>query len=256
MCDLGLRSFAKKILISGEKMYQKSAGYRLSILLCVLIAVFCLFPLSGSAGPTAPSFKWVETFDELDLNSRWSWVREDPTHWSLSVNPGFMHIITQPGGLLAGDNNAQNLLLSPAPPGDFVITTRVKIEPTENFQGAAIFVYQDDDNYLTVTRRYGNGQVVTFREEVNAVSSSFSTPETATDLYLRITRVGGVYEGMYSLDANLWVLLGSFSPNFVNPQIGIGSQSGTSLNEIPTDYYDFQLDSYANCLYLPVIGKP
>lgn len=39
----------------------------------------------------------------------------------------------------------KNILLTSAPDGDYRITTRVRVSPTENYNGAALYVHQDDD---------------------------------------------------------------------------------------------------------------
>ncbi|MGD8968762.1 MAG: hypothetical protein PVI07_14750, partial [Anaerolineae bacterium] len=41
---------------------------------------------------------WSDDFSSLSLGPTWSWVREDPTHWSLTQHPGFLRMTTQQGG--------------------------------------------------------------------------------------------------------------------------------------------------------------
>lgn len=197
---------------------------------------------------------WIDNFDSASLDSRWSWIREDPSHWNLTSMPGFLHIITQLGSVGVG-NDAKNLLLTSAPHGNYRITTKVSIEPTANFQGAGIFVYQDDNNYLKVSRRFGNGQKVTFRQEINGEIYSFDDEVTASTVYLRLSRDGDAYVGMYSLDGVTWSYLGQYNQSMTNPKIGIGSENGPSEIEIASDYDFFQLDDYTNYLFLPSLFK-
>jgi beta-xylosidase len=209
---------------------------------------------STAALPTS-SVTWIDNFDSSSPNSRWSWVREDPTHWNLTSNPGFLHILAQPGGLFQTGNDTRNLLFTAAPSGAYQITTKVTISPTENFQNAAIYVYQDDDNYLRLSRRYADGDKVDFRREVSGTVTTLSVNEFATVVYLRIAREGDSYMAYYSTDGSSWISVGQRSMPLLNPKVGIGSECGPSTTEIPTDFDFFQLDDYTHYLFLPLVVK-
>ena len=238
-------------------MYRKINFKIWRVVLCIIIFGSYLATLNASAATrfTTTYDTWTDNFDSVSLNSRWSWIREDPTHWNLTSNPGYLRIITQQGGLIDIGGTAKNILLTAAPIGRYQITTRVTITPTENFQGAAIFVYQDDDNYLTIARRYGNENKVSLRKEVNGVQTTLEVLEAATTLYLRIDRNGDTYTGTYSTDGIVWINIGGFDLTFNSPKVGIGSQGGTSLIEIPSDFDFFQLVDYTNHLFLPLTSK-
>src|SRR5690349_1371022 len=72
--------------------------------------------------PTADSNFFHEDFDG-NLAALWTWVREDPQNWSLIDLPGSLVINVRPGYVVAHSNS--NLLLRPAPTGNFLIETRV-----------------------------------------------------------------------------------------------------------------------------------
>lgn len=197
---------------------------------------------------------WEDDFSSMTLNSAWSWINEDPTHWSLTDNPGFMQIITQNGGIFARAHH--NLLITEAPFGNYQITTKVTISPTENYQGAAIIVYVDDDNYIRVSRRYADAGEVNFRHEDNDIQLVNNyVSETATTLFLRIVKVGNVYSGFYSLDGISYIYIGQTTAAFTNSKIGIISESGPSTTEIPSDYDFFKLEYNYHSLYLPLVIK-
>jgi len=202
----------------------------------------------------APRPRWPVGIQPL-LHSRWSLLREDPTHWSLTAHPGFLRIVAQPGGLFQDGNNARNLLFRPAPPGPYQITTKVTMMPTENFQGAAIYVYQDDDNYLRLSRQYGNGDTVDLRLEVNGVAVTVSLPESATTVYLRIAREGDSYTASYGTDGSSWTLVGGKNMHVINPKVGIGSECGPSTTEIPADFDYFQLEDSSHHVFLPAVNR-
>jgi hypothetical protein len=88
----------------------------------VLTLALSALNLTAAAEPSTPAAGWTDDFDSPTLDSRWFWLDEDPTHWSLTARPGFMRIIPQEGG--------KNVLLQAAPADDYVIETRLLFEPT------------------------------------------------------------------------------------------------------------------------------
>lgn len=197
---------------------------------------------------------WEDDFNSTTLNSTWSWLNEDPTHWSLTDNPGFMHIITQNGGIFASAHH--NLLVTEAPSEDYQITAKVFISPSENYQGASVIVYADDDNYVRVSRRFADAGEVNFRHESNDVlSANIGFDETATTVYLRITKQGNVYSGFYSIDGNGYTYIGQTTAVLTNPKIGILSENGPSTTEIPSDYDFFKLETNSHSIYLPLLTR-
>jgi hypothetical protein len=189
-------------------------------------------------------YYWDEYFSSTDLHPLWSWVREDGTHWSLNDNPGNMRITTQTGGIfeVTGSNNQQNILLMQAPQNDLQLTTLVTIDPSENFQHAALLVYEDDDNYVEINRAYADGDYVDFDIEIGGVVSSTSVAVTADTLYLRIVRVGNVYSGYYSLDGVVWEMVDSGTADLSGAMVGLGASSGASSTEITADFDEFHLE--------------
>ena len=50
--------------------------------------------LANAASSAVSSVTWTDDFDAASLDSSWSWIRNDPTHWSLTERPGFLRITT------------------------------------------------------------------------------------------------------------------------------------------------------------------
>jgi len=157
-----------------------------------------------------------DEFNGPRLSPRWTIVNEDSAQWSLSARPGFLRITTHTGAV--GD---RNLLLQPAPPGDFDLRTRLLFAPTRNFQAAGLVLYQDADNYWMLCRGYcgfagpacvGNG--IYFDGSERGIMSGFSSLGTTVqgEAYLRVVRLGGTYTAYYSPDGVDWTLVGSRSP--------------------------------------------
>ena len=93
---------------------------------------------------------FLDTF-EGELSSAWSWVNEDPERWMIT-SEGWLAITADNPSVLASEQDIQqvNLLVQPAPDGDFVITTRLVSDPNENFQQGGIFLLLDGVNYVSI----------------------------------------------------------------------------------------------------------
>ena len=216
---------------------------------------------ANAATPAASSVTWTDDFSSASLDSRWSWIREDPTHWSLTARPGFLRLTTQ-----QTFSNVNNLLVQNAPVGDYEILTRVIFTPTENFQIASLLAYQDDNNSLALGRAYcdvppptcvGNGIYFDRVEGGSLVGSNFAMTTTVQgDAYLRMLRHGNVYTGYVSTDGTNWILVGVHTVTITPTQIGFkASNQAQGATEIPADFDFFTLIDNSQRLYLPLILK-
>jgi len=236
------------------------AKTRLLLTLVLCLPLLTLHPtrtariVSAKAQPGESA--WRDEFESPSLQPRWSWLREDPTHWSLTARPGFLRVITQTGGVFATRNNQKNLLLTPAPTGDFRITTKVSISPSESYQFAALQVYQDDDNYVQVNRSYAGGSVVSFDLELGGVVTNTNVAVSATTLYLRICREGTTYAGYFSTDGFNWSPVGQYTAVLLAPKVGLGAANNLAdVPEIPADFDFLQVEPAVTRVLLPVIMK-
>ena len=116
--------------------------------------------LSGAPDPNPaprpPTLVAVETFDGK-LHLRWKPVRPDPKYASLTKNKGKLTITTQRGSIHADEASrdeppARNIYLidNPLPDdADFEVTACLSgFAPKQEYQQAALILYNDDDNYL------------------------------------------------------------------------------------------------------------
>lgn len=220
-----------------------------------------------SLPPQAAARVWNDGFDEPALAGGWMWMREDAHHWSLSARPGWLRIQTQAQRLLFdAPNDMQNILLRPAPPGDWTITTQVAFSPTHDFHQAGLWVYRNDDNFLAVDRGFcagcasqGNG--VFLDSELDGVPAfGAAQPFAPTTTYLRIQRVGARYTASYSRDGTSWTLLGQTErPDLAHALVGISASNSSAEASIPSiaaDFNSFQMDSQALSTYLPAVRRP
>lgn len=67
---------------------------------------------------------------------------------------GQLRITASDASLLGIENGLNNLLLRDVPEDDFDILTRVVGAPSVNFQQAAIFTYEDENNFVSVNRGF------------------------------------------------------------------------------------------------------
>ena len=195
----------------------------------------------------------------------WLWLGEDPTSWSIEQVGGNSYLrleMTSDSGILCALNTNHNLLLlrKPIPDGsDFTAETMVIFDPQQNFQGAVLLAYQDDDNFVAVNRGFCDpaygcvGDGVYFDEEADGCCFCIPGFRTAVPLFdaagsigvevpvwLRITREGSVYSAYFSLNGRDWNLIGSHTgPNLTNVRIGITTYAGGTGNLGPIADFDY-----------------
>ena len=75
-------------------------------------------------------------------------------------------------GIDKTENNLENILLTLASGLDYQISTRLAFTPTENYHEAGLLIYQDDDNYVLLSRAYVDGGIVRIKSEIGGVTSN------------------------------------------------------------------------------------
>jgi beta-xylosidase len=191
---------------------------------------------------------WHDPFGKSTLNSAWSWVDEDPTHWSLTARPGFLRIITQ--------DPYPNRLIRPMPGEDFQIRTRLLFEPYQNFQFAGLLVFLDQENYLQFGRAFAgnNGIFYDHIEGGDFIPPSFGTFISETDeVYLQLTRHGNTFTAYASGNGTQWIEIGSHTIGF--KPVGVGLFANNQLSgqdEINADFDFFLMEYQASQVFLPL----
>src|ERR1051325_7661608 len=118
-----------------------------------LVPTPTVIPPTASPAPTAtadPNFFRDDFVGALD--SKWTWLREDPVNWSLATVPGSLQINVA-GGYVPQHTNF-NVLLRPAAAGDFQIETQITFSPQDNFQFAGLIIYESDSDFIQAGRSY------------------------------------------------------------------------------------------------------
>lgn len=223
----------------------------------LLAAVILIFSAPQPAlTATSAQISWTDEFNSSTLDSRWEWMRESVDHWSLTENPGYMRITTQPGNI----QTSNNLLVQPAPAGNFEISTHVYFTPSENFQMAGLIIYEDSDNYIQFGRAYcgfiesgcvENGIYFDHIERGEYINSNFALTTTLTgEAYLKIKRLGDQYTGYVSENGSDWIEAGTHTAVGELTPVSVGLAAfnqSESAAEIDADFDNFQL------VYDPVI---
>jgi len=165
--------------------------------------------------------------DDFDGNLQpgWTWQNEVPSRWTITQD-GWLQIIGEDASLL-GEGMQSNLLWHELPEGDFEITVHLKANPTDNFQQATIYIYEDGENYIAINRGYcgpcatqGNGIYMEYK--INGQLGAYNLATKETDLFLRLESKGNVVSGYYAFAPDKWVRLGRFGNYFAFKKVGLG----------------------------------
>ncbi len=205
-------------------------------------------PTQSPPSPTPTTCSFRDDFDATTLNPAWSWIREDKTHWSFSATPGNLQITTRSKESIFGKlSNQKNLLLQKAPSGNFEVITKVAFDPTKDFQKAALLVYQDDDNFVMVSRAscaQCRGGGVDLSVEVAGKSTlgfdvGMYKAFPRSPVYLKIGKDGTRYKGYYSTDGTSWSQVGEQTHSgLTDIKVGVTAtnDSNVDTSEIPADF--------------------
>ncbi len=186
-----------------------------------------------------------DEFVNETLSTRWSWVRESSSHWHFGSRAGIgkgehLGIVLQTGDL-AENNDVQNILLQPKPPGDFSIRTIADLTSlNSNYQQTGLIIYQDDDNYIQLVRIYNDGPSLQFLAEVDGIIIERTRTINNHMLPIRIEFSGDSYRGFYSTNGLDWLQLGqAVSVNWPEAKVGLTAYNPLSETSSTTAYFDW-----------------
>lgn len=189
-----------------------------------------------------------DEFDQLPLDPKWKWVREDQTHWSFKTSPGYLQILTQQKDLWHTINTAP-LLLQPLSTDDFEIVTKIVMAPNENYQQGGLILYGNDDNHFRLTYGYFDRRGFEFSKEINGQFESIILPAPSGDnFYLRISKSGENFSGYYSSDGSEWIIVGKYSDTKIAiAQIGLTAFGSASSTKTSVDFDFFHVTCGTDC---------
>lgn len=185
--------------------------------------------------------------DDFDgqLQPGWRWENENPQKWSIT-NDGFLQIVGEDPTLLNGEKQS-NLLWRDLPEGNYAIIVHLKAKLFANFQQAAIFLYEDPENYITINHGYCDfcktgGEGIYMDYKVGGQLGTYAASFSGEEVYLKLESKDNVISGYYATSPDEWVRLGRFANIFQFKNVGIGVSncgSESSSNSIVTGQYDY-----------------
>ena len=154
----------------------------------------------------------------------WQWIdpdeRNKPTPHD--VKSRVLRIRIPNGKNLYGENLTAPRYVKPIT-GDFQIETRVKFSPKENYQGAGLLIFKDNNNYLRFERAYGGvggggeGLRIDVKSgrEYNPIITPNDIPTEISEVDLKIVRTGKVFTAYWRSDEESeWREAGEFISDF------------------------------------------
>jgi beta-xylosidase len=204
-------------------------------------------PTPGEIYTAAPEPYFRDDFDG-ELKPGWEWINEDEFNWSLSTEPGMLHIEVAEG--YVQQNNASNVLMRPAPNGDFQIETKLTFEPWGIDQFAGLIIFESNFNFiqggyafcLSFSGCKENGLYMDIIQNGSLVLPLKPTPFEDDTVYLRLSRRGNSVSFLASFDGISWYRQDTYTTE-INP-VMIGIATGRNIyEETVSAYFDyFQVD--------------
>jgi beta-xylosidase len=206
-----------------------------------------IFPTVSPVPTPDPNF-YHDDFNGT-LATPWTWVREDPEKWSLTNVPGVLQINVS-GGYVSAHTNT-NMLLLPAPAGNFQIETQLTFRPEDNFQFAGLIIYESDSNFIQAGRSYcrsfeciGEGLYMEYYKKGVVVKPDFGQPYKEIDpVLLRLSRRADTYTFEASTDGKVWFIIGSHTSDMNPLQIGLVTGQRLKGNSISAEFDYFEVRS-------------
>ncbi len=143
-----------------------------------------------------------------------------------SLHPGVIRIPADEGDLWSNLNNTRNSLFRDLPSGWTSVRLKLaSFAPSRNYQQAGLVVYQNDDNYVQITRIFEGDNRFTFATETQANAAVLNSilNNSTTNLHFRLDRdpVTNAINSFFSLNGTDWTQLGAVTQQFSNPRLGI-----------------------------------
>lgn len=196
----------------------------------------------------------TETLFRDDFNAElkpgWQWLNENPINWSLVNIPGSLQIQAEPGYINFG--NAKNLLLRPAPQGDFFVETSVNFLPDESDQFAGVVLFESITNFAQAGLGYclpavgclGQGHYLDIYQNGIYALPRNPTQYFGNTLAIRLVVEGNMLSLFTSPDGKAWYRSYQRSINFNIQQVGLfAGQNNDTLN-IPATFEYFEIGRF------------
>lgn len=180
----------------------------------------------------------------------------------VEARPGYLRFTAPAGNDLLPGLNFDAPTFFRVVSGDFTAEARVEFVPTEDYQGAGLYVWQDNDNFVRLERCFGglggNGSGICFIKvsggEPVSIAGAPQIPTTAAQVDLRLQRAGkrvtAWWRDAAGGSAGAWQTVGSTEielPGGPQPsaeqalRVGMLLCVGFAASEISADFDVFRL---------------
>jgi regulation of enolase protein 1 (concanavalin A-like superfamily) len=180
---------------------------------------------------------FVDNFDSPILDSCWTWIREDTSHWSLTERPGWMRIIPN-----YVDNNYVNWPIRTVHDSNFVVETKLQ-HATAFGTSVGLLIYLDDNNWINevfLDHGYTNGSVVRAHSLQNGSLQAADIPAHWTTVYMRIRKTGDVYSVFAAPDSVSWQQISTWQRDLSsNGAVLVGLFTEAWSTNYPPAYFDY-----------------
>jgi regulation of enolase protein 1 (concanavalin A-like superfamily) len=182
-----------------------------------ILTIFIISILVLSCSSFYPNIQTVKAqqqfnddFNSITLDSSWKVI--DPTNsstFSLTANPGYTRIISQPNNDLWRINSNYNAprIEQQGITGNFVVETKVTANWIEKYECSGIYIWKDQDNFIRFERFHGNpGETIHFAVIRNRqTDKSYLYNIGLNPTYLKIIRNNDLFSSYYSGDGTNWI---------------------------------------------------
>jgi regulation of enolase protein 1 (concanavalin A-like superfamily) len=136
----------------------------------------------------------------FDVPNDESWYGEGGIDATVGTEdrPGFLRFTAPSGNDLFPNTNLDAPTVFRVVNGDFTMEAQVEFAPTEDYQGAGVFIWQDRENFVRLERCYsgiGGGEsgicfLKVSNGEIESIAGAPQLPTTAKRVDLRLQRAG------------------------------------------------------------------
>jgi beta-xylosidase len=187
------------------------------------------------------------------MDTGWTWFKSAEPGYSLTHTPGWLRLNLSSGSF-RGATPPENVLVRPAPTGNFSMSTFLRFSPHNDFEIAGLAVIFDDHSVLQMGRAgcfleaptpecVGDGLYFDNLQNGSAEGGNFATPALlGLDYLLRLERQGNVYTASYSTDGSNWQSIGSHTVDKAPASIGLIAAQSTVANPY-ADFDYFEMES-------------
>ena len=151
-----------------------------------------------------------------------------------------MKITVQNGGLW-DTQNPHNVVVGEFGKDLENVTATVKVDgkTANNYDEAGLIFYKDNDNYVAVERKHGNGtpQIHLVTEKDRKPDESHKKADiNETEVYYKLEKKGNDITGFYSTDGATWTEVGKVTNDKVGKDFKIGFVAGSGSQNSSTPF--------------------